>query len=63
MQKDPSRRMPINIDTRSPHNLEEAIRYRAYEIYEGRGRQDGRDLEDWLQAEAEINGSTEETAA
>ncbi len=31
------------------------IRQRAYELYEARGRQDGHDLDDWLQAEAEIH--------
>ena len=35
---------------------EEAIRRRAYELYEERGRQDGRAEEDWLRAEAEIAG-------
>ncbi len=27
---------------------------RAYELFEGRGRQDGHDLEDWLRAESEL---------
>jgi Protein of unknown function (DUF2934) len=35
-------------------DLEERIRRRAYELYERRGREDGRDTEDWLQAEAEL---------
>jgi hypothetical protein len=30
------------------------IERRAYELYEGRGREDGRDLDDWLQAESEV---------
>jgi hypothetical protein len=34
--------------------VEERIRLRAYELYEKRGRLEGHDLEDWLQAEAEI---------
>jgi hypothetical protein len=34
--------------------LEVRIRCRAYELYERRGRADGCDLEDWLQAEAEL---------
>jgi hypothetical protein len=34
----------------------EKIRQRAYELYEQRGRLDGHDMEDWLQAEAEITG-------
>ena len=32
----------------------ERIGQRAHELYEARGREDGHDLEDWLQAEAEI---------
>jgi len=35
---------------------EELIRVRAYRFYEERGCEDGHDLEDWLQAEAEIVG-------
>lgn len=34
----------------------ERIRQRAYELYEARGRVEGHDVEDWLQAEAEITG-------
>lgn len=33
------------------------IAQRAYELYEQRGRQDGLDLEDWLEAERELAGS------
>ena len=33
---------------------EEAIRERAYELYERRGQQDGLDQADWLQAESEL---------
>jgi hypothetical protein len=32
----------------------EKIRQRAYELYEARGREAGHDIDDWLQAEAEI---------
>lgn len=32
------------------------IRRRAYEIYVERGEQPGRDLDDWLQAERELEG-------
>lgn len=32
----------------------QSISHRAYALFEGRGRQDGHDLDDWLQAEAEI---------
>ena len=34
-----------------PH---EDIAKRAFELYEARGRQNGHDLEDWLQAEEEL---------
>jgi len=40
-------------DDLSLEQLEE-IRQRAYELYQARGREEGHDLEDWLQAEAEI---------
>jgi len=30
------------------------IRKRAYELYDERGRQPGRELDDWLQAEREL---------
>ena len=33
---------------------EQAIRERAYELYEQRGRQDGLAEEDWLKAELEL---------
>lgn len=33
---------------------EQVIRRRAFEIYEQRGKEDGHDLDDWLQAESEI---------
>jgi hypothetical protein len=35
-------------------DLEEQIRRRAYELYERRGREAGHEVEDWLQAEAEL---------
>ena len=44
-------------------SLEEKIRTRAYERYEVRGREEGHDLEDWLEAEAEITGTAVTTAA
>jgi DUF2934 family protein len=37
-------------------NLAEQIRRRAYELYEARGREEGRELEDWFHAEEEITG-------
>jgi hypothetical protein len=38
--------------------LERKIQLRAYEMYEQRGRADGRALDDWLQAEDEILGQS-----
>jgi Protein of unknown function (DUF2934) len=46
-----------------PQNLEEQIRQRAYELYEARGRVDGHQLEDWLQAENEITQRKTRTIA
>ena len=40
----------------------EQIARRAYELYVWRGREDGHDLDDWLQAEAEIKGETAKAA-
>ena len=35
--------------------LSDLVRKRAYELFEARGCQPGHELEDWLQAEREIN--------
>jgi hypothetical protein len=43
--------------------LEERIHIRAYELYEARGRAGAHDVEDWLEAEAEITGRSERAAA
>ena len=34
--------------------IREKVALRAYEIYEDRGGQHGRDIDDWLQAETEV---------
>jgi hypothetical protein len=39
------------------------IQQRAYELYEHRGKEDGYDLDDWLQAEAEITQTARGAAA
>ena len=46
-------------DAGSRAALEEAIGRRARELYDLRGRVEGHDLEDWLQAEAELTGKIE----
>ncbi len=43
--------------TQATGELQEQIRLRAYELYEQRGGGDGRELDDWLQAEAEVTQS------
>jgi len=42
--------------------IEQQIQQRAYELYEQRGRTDGYDLDDWLQAEREIKGTQAKAA-
>ena len=42
------------ISEESAIDLEVQIRCRAYELYERRGREAGHEVEDWLQAEAEL---------
>jgi hypothetical protein len=37
-------------------DVDERIRCRAFELFEIRGREDGHDVDDWLQAESEITG-------
>lgn len=53
--------MPIPATSHKPKprhtdsaELQEQIRCRAYQIYEQRNRTEGHDLDDWLQAEAEL---------
>ena len=40
--------------------VEERIRRRAYELYVQRGSESGSELDDWLQAEEEIQRAAEE---
>ncbi len=41
----------------SAEQIEEKIRQRAHELYELRGREHGRDLDDWLEAESELTAT------
>jgi hypothetical protein len=43
---------PVDFD----QDVKEQIRLRAFELFKQRGKQEGYDLEDWLQAEEEITG-------
>jgi hypothetical protein len=50
--------VPIKADlqkTDGGGELQDQIRARAYQLYEQRGRDDGHNLDDWLQAEAELS--------
>jgi plasma-membrane proton-efflux P-type ATPase len=44
----------LNVRARKPVDVTSQIAKRAYELYEQRGRQDGRAVQDWEQAEREI---------
>ena len=48
-----------NQSGQKPSRLNRIAR-RAHEIYEARGGQDGRDLDDWLQAEREVDAEIDE---
>lgn len=51
-----------NGNANAAFDLEAAIRTRAYELYEKRGRQDGQAQTDWFQAEAEVRSRDSHTA-
>jgi hypothetical protein len=53
---------PPSTGTSEPQELEHQIRLRAYELYEARGRKDGRELDDWLRAKEEIREEKFRTA-
>ena len=57
------RQTPALAVMKSAPDPQEQIRRRAYELYEERGRNDGHDLEDWLQAESEVTQQKAKTAA
>jgi hypothetical protein len=46
--------------TESLDEKREKIRQRAYALYELRGKEDGRDLDDWLKAESEVTGKADQ---
>lgn len=48
--------IPGASDVDSEELTEDVIRTRAYQLFEQRGCEIGHDLDDWLQAEAEIAG-------
>jgi hypothetical protein len=52
----PTPQRTSNQTTESTSELQEQIRPRAHELYEQRGRDEGHELDDWLQAESEVTG-------
>lgn len=60
MNTHPPKKLPTAIN--EPHELQDQIRERAYELYEERGREDGHDQEDWLRAKEEITTKKYRTA-
>jgi Protein of unknown function (DUF2934) len=57
IEKKPSTLAPNSGEPTVLIPIEQQIRKRAYELYEQRGRTDGHELDDWLQAEGEIKGT------
>jgi len=57
IEKEPSTLAPKSDEPTVLIPIEQQIQQRAYELYEQRGRTDGHDLDDWLQAECEIRGT------
>jgi len=54
---------PRPASTTTKEKLEVQIRRRAFDFYEARGRENGHELEDWLQAEIDITGNATHGAA
>ena len=55
MSPEPRPAVVTGAQTSSPQSRLERIAQRAYAIYERRGGDDGSSLDDWLQAEREID--------
>ena len=53
----------VKQETQSAEDINDRIRLRAYELFELRGCENGRDFDDWLRAEAEITGKTRKLAS
>ena len=63
IEKEPSTLAPKSDEPPALTPIEQQIQQRAYELYEQRGRTDGHELDDWLQAECEIKGTQANAAA
>jgi hypothetical protein len=53
-----SDRTPPRRAAQETRSTDTEIARRAYDLYLARGREDGHDVEDWLEAERELNGPT-----
>jgi Protein of unknown function (DUF2934) len=62
IEKKPSTLAPKSDEPTVLIPIEQQIQQRTYELYEQRGRTDGYDLDDWLQAEREIKGTQAKAA-
>ena len=56
MPTDTTRKSQMKMVAQPNPDLAEQIRRRAYDLFEARGREEGRELEDWFRAEEEITG-------
>jgi hypothetical protein len=63
IEKEPSTLSPNLDEPTVVIPIDQRIRQRAYELYEQRGRTDGHELDDWLQAECEVKGKQANAAA
>jgi hypothetical protein len=55
MSPDATKKQPTTeISELQEFELEYQIRLRAHQLYEKRGREDGRELEDWFRAKEEL---------
>ena len=57
----PTRPIPLRPNLNDAE-IEEQIRQRAYELYQGRGGVDGKATDDWLQAKEEVLSSKAKAA-
>ena len=57
IEKKPSTLAPKSNEPTVLIPIEQQIQQRAYELYEQRGKAEGHELDDWLQAECEIKGT------
>jgi Protein of unknown function (DUF2934) len=62
VEEKPSTLAPKSDEPTALIPIEQQIQQRAYELFEQRGRADGHEFDDWLQAECEIKGTQAKAA-